>query len=273
MDDTPEVVDGEFTEDEKGDMALAVDQEQAIIQLTRANAREVSMATVTALEILHQGVLPPSAIRTRDGAGGDTFAYLDHVYVTRLMNAAFGWLWSYDILHVMTNGDGSATALGKITLKIPVMPRADGNGYIFEIRSITEVGAFESYTKSRTNPKSKLVEPVIDPYTGRPAFTMSEADRQASAASRALVKGVARGWNLGLELIKNTAEIKLDPATAWRSLRRNGYRLGLSVNQVTQIGKDLGITTKEELVKNFSEYYRMLYIAGKNQPADQAPFK
>lgn len=41
---------------------------------------------------------PQSEIRLRKGKGGRQFRYVDHAYVTRLLNNAFGWAWDFEIL-------------------------------------------------------------------------------------------------------------------------------------------------------------------------------
>jgi hypothetical protein len=41
---------------------------------------------------------PQSAVRWRTGKGGKQLRYVDHAYVTRLLNNAFGWAWDFEIL-------------------------------------------------------------------------------------------------------------------------------------------------------------------------------
>jgi hypothetical protein len=41
---------------------------------------------------------PPAAIKTRRGRGGKTLSYVSHDWVTRQLNEAFNWQWSFEIL-------------------------------------------------------------------------------------------------------------------------------------------------------------------------------
>lgn len=41
---------------------------------------------------------PAAQVRWRQGKGGRQLRYVDHAYVTRLLNNAFGWAWDFEIL-------------------------------------------------------------------------------------------------------------------------------------------------------------------------------
>lgn len=41
---------------------------------------------------------PTDQVRLRPGKGGKQLRYVDHAYVTRLLNNAFGWAWDFEIL-------------------------------------------------------------------------------------------------------------------------------------------------------------------------------
>ena len=65
---------------------------------------------------------PPDQIRWRDGKGGGKLAYVDHAYVTRTLNEAFGWDWDFeaDNEEILYNRDVpfEVRCRGKLTVRL-----------------------------------------------------------------------------------------------------------------------------------------------------------
>lgn len=72
--------------------------------------------------VLQQGT-PKEAIRWRQGKGGRQLAYVDHVYVTKTLNDAFGWRWSFEVdnelIQYVNDLPFEATCRGKLTVWLP----------------------------------------------------------------------------------------------------------------------------------------------------------
>lgn len=78
---------------------------------------------VEAIARVLQQSTPKEAIRWRDGKGGRKLAYPDHVYVTRTLNDAFGWRWSFEVdneqIHFVGELPFEATCRGRLTVWLP----------------------------------------------------------------------------------------------------------------------------------------------------------
>lgn len=66
---------------------------------------------------------PREEVRMRPGKGGKQLAYVDHAYVTRLLNEAFGWNWDFEvdneeILHVGER-PFEVRCRGRLTVRTP----------------------------------------------------------------------------------------------------------------------------------------------------------
>jgi hypothetical protein len=59
---------------------------------------ELAMIVSDAQRTILSQQTPKSEVRVRQGKGGMTLRYVDHAYVTRLLNNAFGWAWDFEIL-------------------------------------------------------------------------------------------------------------------------------------------------------------------------------
>jgi hypothetical protein len=232
-----------------------------IIQLVSNQSGGLSARTAVALEIINSGVVPPGAIKTRPGAGGTKISYVSHVYATRLMNAAFGSLWDYEALNWEVFEDGSVATNCQMTISLP-LAIVDGQP-VFYTRKVTEIGSFEAYARRNANG-----EPIINPSTGKPDFTMNTADRVASAVSRALPKAMFRAFNLGTELF-DAPEQQVTPEEAWKTLVNTGARVGLTRDEV----KDIMVANNfkgSELPGRYQEAYELICKHGKKK-AQEAP--
>lgn len=54
-------------------------------------------AITEAQQIIISQRTPREDVRYRQGKGGKELAYVDHAYVTRLLNEAFGWNWDFEV--------------------------------------------------------------------------------------------------------------------------------------------------------------------------------
>lgn len=62
---------------------------------------------------------PKDAILTRKGKGGRTFSYVPHAWVTEMLNNAFGWAWSWEVVEwrLLPEVDPSEVfVLGRLTV-------------------------------------------------------------------------------------------------------------------------------------------------------------
>jgi hypothetical protein len=73
-----------------------------------------------AISVVVSQTIPPSAIKNRKGKGGKTFSYLPHAWVTRTLNDALSFRWSFEILpgSVVISKAG-VYLLGKLTIHLP----------------------------------------------------------------------------------------------------------------------------------------------------------
>jgi hypothetical protein len=231
--------------------------EKAIIRTTRG-ATLNNPRVLMAIEAIETGIVPPSAIKTRPGASGGEVKYVAHTWATRTLNAAYRWLWDYEILewHVSMS-DGSVATRCQLTLHIP-LPTGG-----FYTRRVTEIGSFEAYPKKDNNGKPILMN-------GLPTYTMNEADRIASSASRGLVKCVLRAFNMGLELSeKDTDNVAVTDKDAWNALFRFGKNQGLTRDQITEALK--GKIAGTELASRFGEAYRLIYDRARGNVKEDIP--
>ena len=61
----------------------------------------------------------PTAHRyTRPAKGGGVWEYVTGVYVKKVLNEVFGWLWSFDIISIEEK-HGQAVCIGKLTVNKP----------------------------------------------------------------------------------------------------------------------------------------------------------
>lgn len=235
------------------------------INIIQVSDEKVSLEKLNAINALSTGRIPPSAIMTRPGASGRQIPYVEHTWATKQMNAAFGNLWSFEVLTASIDpNDGSAVALCKMTLKIL------WNESEFIERTITEVGSFEAYQMTEADPYDKTISKPATHLNGSPKYTMNAADRIASAASRGLVKCLFRAFNLGSELISKQPEKEITAKDVWNSLYSYAKRNGVEKEELTNALKEADITA-EKLVEQFAEAYKITYNLIKNVTEEELP--
>lgn len=78
---------------------------------------------IDALAVMLQQQTPKEVIRWRDGKGGRKLAYVDHAHVTRTLNNAFGWRWSFEVdnelIQYVNELPFEATCRGRLTVWLP----------------------------------------------------------------------------------------------------------------------------------------------------------
>jgi len=243
-----------------------------IIQYATSQGK-LSARTVHALDTIQSGVVPPHAIQTRPGAGGKMIPYVGHVWATKLMNSAFGFLWDYENIGWEVFDDGSVATRNKMSVNVPIGYKPDGTP-IFYTRVVTEIGSFEAYPKTISTSKDPNVrgkmEAVISPVTGKAEFTMNTADRVASSVSRGLPKCMLRAFNLGTELF-DSPEDKLTPEEVWRSLVNTAAKNGISKQDTAELLKSKGFTG-DQLPERFHEAYTTICEEGKRRKLETPSF-
>jgi len=203
------------------------------------SGRQVTPEYLEAVRILQEGKVPPSAIKTHPGKGGQQFTYYSHVWGTKQLRNGLGLMWSFDVLDYQVWPDGSATARVKLSLHMPI----EGNGFF--TNSITEVGAFEG------NPK------------------MSHANKVAGAVSRGLCRCMMRRFGLGAEFYES--EQAISPKAAWNSLKAFAANHGVGEDTVVPALKRAGVT-KDNLVSRFETAYRVVSeLAGTARAEEEVP--
>lgn len=99
--------------------------EATALQKTTAGAitTPAQQEQIEAIARVLQQQTPKEAIRWRQGKGGRQLAYTDHVYVTRTLNNAFGWRWSFEVdnelIQYVNDLPFEATCRGKLTVWLP----------------------------------------------------------------------------------------------------------------------------------------------------------
>lgn len=221
-----------------------------------------------AINALSTGTIPPEALKQHPGRGGKIFTYLSHVWATKILNAGLKWLWEFQVVNFQAFDDGSAVALCKLNIYIPL-----GNGQTI-CRTFQEVGAWESqeiHIEKKVNKKKReefpgqeSVTPVVEipldsetpEETRARIYGMSKAMIVASAASRGLLRCMLRAFNIGAEFYDD--DMGVTNVQAWKSLEKYANAKGMSTEELIKFVKDLGIK-KEELADRYHELFTKLY--------------
>lgn len=138
-----------------------------------------------AMQILENEKVPETAKQSHAGKGGRKFTYISHVWVNRMLNKAFGPLWSFRVLdwqifneEIKIKGNlipsRTVAARGELILHYYIKSRQQGDP-MYHQKVITEIGYFE------------------------PNSSMPAGAAVASAGSRSLVKAFTRATGVGLE--------------------------------------------------------------------------
>lgn len=142
-----------------------------------------------ALAIIASGKVPKSAVSKHKGANDLVYSYVDHVWITKVLREAFGPYWGFEASEATVESDGTATARGKLTVKIPLK-----NGTYHTIEFV-EYGA--CLTTSG----------------------MQIANRKLSAVSKALVRCAFRAFGIGQEFYKTKELIDWSNDDAWDNIK------------------------------------------------------
>lgn len=188
---------------------VVVDTEQRMLTVPGAQA----------LQAFHDRKVPKAYIRTRKGPGGITLDYVSHGHVNEVLLQAFGpHGFNWEVLEATVLEDGSTIARGRLTV-FGQWIVYNGQPIKGPDTIITELGSIPADT-------------MIKPY----AFKM------ASAASRALVRAVARlGYGLEFYLKEERA---MDAQEQWEYLV--DYAVDKLGGERREIAKLLGAYLREQ---------------------------
>lgn len=204
-----------------------------------------------AINNLRSKEVPKDAIKTHPGKGGQTFSYVDHVWVTEQLQDALHNMWDWDVLSWEVFED-SVVVCGRLTLHIPFRYGLGGEESKIYDRSVTEIGSFDRRKG------------------------MSVANTVASAASRALCRAAMRMFGIGIEFYKKNKED--DPTTdeAWGAIRKFVENQGQKYDEAFK--KDFGARLKDAGINNdnildrFQEAYKIVAdMLGKGKPKEEMP--
>lgn len=154
----------------------------------------LTVQSTKALSALRKREVEPKYVSTHPGRGGKVFSYVDHAHVSDTLLDAFGVWFSHDVVEAHVLDDASAYALVRLTMHEPVFDGETGQLLRTVDTTITEVG---------TSPSNAG------------GGTMDLSYRIASAASRGLVKCVARRFGYGLEFYRKSDYEEPTNETAW----------------------------------------------------------
>jgi hypothetical protein len=131
-------------------------------------------------EIL-RGRTPRKHIKTRPGKGGKTFSYVEHGYVTKVLNTAFGFAWSFEIL---PQGDGNYFVY---------LPPVERDGERMRPGSVLVHGKLTVHVHNPDNP-AEVLATIIKTSTGEKEELkgMTWGGHLKSAESDALKKAASR---------------------------------------------------------------------------------
>lgn len=135
---------------------------------------------------------PESKIRTRQGRGGTKLKYVDHAYVTEVLNRAFGYNWDFQIVREET-----IIATGK-----PV--------------EISVLGELTVHTGTGTIKKNQYGAQAIDYMSGSKDMPVSIGDAKKGAASDALKK-CASLIGVALDLYDSDGDLGRDRQAEWNT--------------------------------------------------------
>lgn len=175
--------------------------------------------------------IPDEAIQEREGAGGKTFKYVSHTWMTEQIQLAFGNATNFEVLDWEVFEDEpnknnkrtlSVSAKCRLTFRIVVDPkyRKFPSDPMYIDRVVTEVGVFHKQV------------------TGMPT-----AMAVASAVSRGYCRCVMRMFGLGIELYKTEEEMSF--RETWEELKN--YAEGIRPGSFTdEFAKEYADLLKEE---------------------------
>lgn len=202
---------------------------------------QITPQYASALNSLVTGQVPQSAIKRHPGKGGKMFDYISHAWATRQLQTVLRQTWSLDIISVNILPDGSAGAVVKLTLNIP-LDDGEGGEKLYQW-SMVEYGSFEGNEK------------------------MSMANRCASAVSRGLVRACMRAFGWGLDLYEKAEELTADEA--WELLVQTVRKNKGDEKQLAKTLKEIHGFVKDDLIDpdKFALAYNLAYHIGQPKVA------
>jgi hypothetical protein len=205
----------------------------------------LTVQTTRALNALRQREVDRKFVSTHPGRGGKTFSYIDHAHVSDTLLDAFGPWFSHDVLEAHILDDNSAYAFVRLTMHEPIFDEGGRLSHTVDT-TITEVGTMPA-----------------NPGGG----TMDFSYRIAGAASRGLVKCVARRFGYGLEFYRKMDFEQPTNLDAWNtcwlyyarvmnlgSVAKN--KVAAAKNALVAYLSDAGIDS-DNILDRFEEAYRL----------------
>ena len=88
--------------------------------LIPTESADISAIVSAAQQTILSQTTPHSEVRWREGKGGRMLRYVDHAYVTKTLNLAFGWAWDFEITETeLLSWDGKpfeVRCIGRLTV-------------------------------------------------------------------------------------------------------------------------------------------------------------
>jgi hypothetical protein len=207
---------------------------------------------VDAMNALTSKRVPKNAIKTHPGKGGNIFTYVDHVWVTEMLQHGLGNLWNWEVLDYQVFTD-SVAVRGSLTIYIPLDPLQRKTGDpLYITRTVTEIGSFDAG-----------------------GGKMTTSNMIASAASRCLCRCVMRMFGIGIEFYKKE-DAPMTANHAWTTLKEFAIKQGITWDDEFQAKfiaamKAKGVT-RENIVDKYADAYRILNtLLGKLKEVEEMP--
>lgn len=103
-----------MSENKKADIGALMKQKGKLMLVTNS-----PISSKQVLQIFQK--TPPQHIKTRPAKGGGTWDYVTGVYIKKVLNFVFGWLWSFQIIDKGVQGD-QVWVQGRLTINNPKNP-------------------------------------------------------------------------------------------------------------------------------------------------------
>lgn len=199
---------------------------------------------IRAKAIIDSGEIPESAIKTHPGAGGKTFKYIKHTWISRMMNAAFGPYWSWQVLDVQVQSDDSGIARVQMDINYPYYDQH--LNITFFRRTITEIGAFVAQEGAH----------------------MKKSNIAASAVSRGLARCFMRAFNVGAKFYEEDGLEEITNKSVWNEVARFADRNDINRDTMIAALKTAGIT-RDDLAAKRDEVWRI--VNKLKRPEEEVP--
>lgn len=183
---------------------------------------------------------PKKFVYTRPARGGGTWNYVSGSYVKKVLNLAFGFMWSFEIMEYKYDlGIKQALVMGKLTVNLK-----DG-GKIIK----TQFGRADLKFKSVWNPETRKKEPTDETLDVGNDLKAAATDALKKCASELGVASDIYGANefMEVQVIEDSDEAKAD-----------AIKKGLSSDLLTNEEREFMVKIIDE--ENTSEYNKAINV-------------